>query len=156
MVEIIENGKGKTVLAKTFMPEGTVLCTFDLSQTYPDPDRYSIQISIDKHIQVDTIWSLINHGCAPNVLVDTEHGRFVVSMDIQPGEELLWFYPSTEWEMKSPFDCRCNHEQCLRRISGAKYIPRPMLSKYFINKHIEVQLNLQISIQFEGDASDVQ
>lgn len=33
--------------------------------------------------------------------------NFRALRDIQPGDELSFFYPSTEWEMAQGFECKC-------------------------------------------------
>jgi len=38
------------------------------------------------------------------------------------GDELSFYYPSTEWEMTQSFDCLCGTASCLGKISGAKYM----------------------------------
>jgi hypothetical protein len=60
--------------------------------------------------------------------------------DIEPGEELTFFYPSTEWDMITPFQCLCGSSQCLKRIGGARYLSLNVLSRYFINQHIYFSL----------------
>lgn len=42
--------------------------------------------------------------------------------DVAPGAELTFFYPSTEWDMETPFDCCCGAAGCLGRIAGAKHL----------------------------------
>jgi hypothetical protein len=56
--------------------------------------------------------------------------------NIEPGDEITFFYPSTEWDMAAPFVCNCNQDNCLQVIAGAYHLPVSVLSKYFINKHI--------------------
>lgn len=41
---------------------------------------------------------------------------------LKKGEELTFFYPSTEWNMDQPFDCECKKPTCFGSISGAKDI----------------------------------
>ncbi|MCJ1477547.1 hypothetical protein MMC13_006219 [Lambiella insularis] len=52
------------------------------------------------------------------------------------GEELTFFYPSTEWEMAQPFDCRCGAKTCAKRISGASEMGRHGLGDRFVNEHV--------------------
>jgi hypothetical protein len=69
--------------------------------------------------------------------------------DIEPGEELTFFYPSTEWDMSTPFQCLCGSSQCLKRITGARYLPLNVLGRYFINQHIwsEVETSFTTSVK---------
>jgi hypothetical protein len=41
---------------------------------------------------------------------------------LKAGEELTFFYPSTEWNMNQGFDCFCGSKRCLGYIGGAKYM----------------------------------
>jgi hypothetical protein len=79
---------------------------------------------------------LLNHSCNPNLIVNTEKGLVYSSKDIYPGEELNYFYPSTEWDMCRPFACKCGSPQCLKYIRGALWTPLNYLLSTFLNKHI--------------------
>ena len=56
--------------------------------------------------------------------------------DIAVGEELTFFYPSTEWEMSSPFICLCGATNCIHVVAGARFLPLSTLEKHFLNRHI--------------------
>jgi hypothetical protein len=43
------------------------------------------------------------------------------------GEELTFFYPSTEWDMDQGFSCFCGSKACLGYISGAKHMDAAQL-----------------------------
>ena len=47
-----------------------------------------------------------------------------------PGDELTFFYPSTEWEMVHPFQCECGAADCLKWITGASATPTKTLARY--------------------------
>jgi hypothetical protein len=50
-------------------------------------------------------WQFLNHSCEPNVRVQ---GRdLVAARAIKAYEELSFDYETTEWDMASPFTCRC-------------------------------------------------
>ncbi|MGK7904081.1 MAG: SET domain-containing protein-lysine N-methyltransferase [Hormoscilla sp.] len=55
----------------------------------------------------------INHSCAPNVFFDTSDLFLRALSKIEIGEELTFFYPSTEWSMDRQFDCLCQSKDCL-------------------------------------------
>jgi len=55
---------------------------------------------------------------------------------IAEGDELTFFYPSTEWAMAEPFECGCGAGECIGRISGAREIPLSVLGRYRLNPHI--------------------
>ncbi|KAK5467493.1 hypothetical protein LTS15_000466 [Exophiala xenobiotica] len=56
---------------------------------------------------------------------------------VKAGDELTFFYPSTEWEMEQPFQCGCGTASCKGLISGAKDMTPEQLRGYFLNAHIE-------------------
>lgn len=65
----------------------------------------------------------INHSCAPNVAMDVDRMVVRALEDIAIGEELSFFYPSTEWEMEQPFECWCNSDKVRRSRSTGTGIP---------------------------------
>ena len=76
-----------------------------------------------------------------------EHGRTRVrggiglgieffDVDVAAGEELTFFYPSTEWEMASPFICLCGAPNCIHVVAGARFLPLSTLEQHFLNRHI--------------------
>lgn len=89
----------------------------------PEPTRYSIQVSADRHIHPegpDAPWKFLNHSCRPNLALDPESRQFVALELIPAGEQLTFNYLTTEWEMAEAFDCACGHENCFRVIAGFK------------------------------------
>lgn len=106
------------------------------------PTYQSIQIGEKSHI-IDEHLVFMNHSCNPNSIIDTETLLCIATRDIQAGEEIKFFYPSTEWEMDQPFYCNCGHPDCIGIIRGAKYLvdtPIKILERYFFNKHIQDML----------------
>ena len=65
--------------------------------------------------------------------------RVVQHRPLRKGDELSFFYPSTEWDMAQPFDCGCgaSKEVCLKWITGAKTVDEKILRRYWLNQHIE-------------------
>lgn len=55
---------------------------------------------------------------------------------LKAGEELTFFYPSTEWDMDQGFNCFCGSENCLGYIGGAKHMTPAQLEGRWINAHI--------------------
>lgn len=62
---------------------------------------------------------------------------------IKAGDELTFFYPSSEWSMSQPFECKCGAGEgiCKGTISGAKEMGRERLKGYWLNPHIEELLD---------------
>lgn len=52
------------------------------------------------------------------------------------GQELTFFYPSTEWDMAQGFDCFCGAKTCRGFISGAKNMSKKQLEGMWLNAHI--------------------
>ena len=100
------------------------------------PTRYTVQTGQNQHIDIGEVWACGNHSCSPTMLFDTTRMLITATRDLEAGEELTFFYPSTEWDMAEPFLCHCNSPTCLQHIAGARFIPTPVLSRYFINEHI--------------------
>ena len=61
-----------------------------------------------------------NHSCDPATYIDTENLQIIALRDISKGDELTFFYPSTEWEMIQPFQCNCQAQNCIKEVKGAK------------------------------------
>jgi SET domain-containing protein len=67
----------------------------------------------------------VNHSCDPNVglVLPTNKPRewgVEALRDIKKGEDLTFFYPSTEWDMAQGFDCSCGAKVSLGTKSQEK------------------------------------
>jgi hypothetical protein len=111
----------------------------------------TVQIGPQVHIEELGVLAYLNHSCQPNTRIDATALQVVALCDIAAGEELNFFYPSTEWEMDRPFICLCGSPQCVRLVAGAKYLSIDTLSRYFINQHIR-----DMAIQALNDAAQQQ
>jgi len=113
-----------------------------LVQRIENPERLATPtyrtIQVDEHTHVDGLGALayLNHSCAPNIVVDTERLEVRALRDIDAGEELTFFYPSTEWEMDRPFACLCGAPGCIGRVSGARFLPTEALERYALSEHV--------------------
>ncbi|EDU49408.1 hypothetical protein PtrSN002B_007462 [Pyrenophora tritici-repentis] len=100
----------------------------------------SVQASRDLHIELNSDLVYINHSCAPSLVFDMARWEIRVSdkgQGLKEGDELTFFYPSTEWDMAQPFDCLCKDEVCVGRVGGAKDMDEGVLARYWINAHVE-------------------
>ena len=81
-----------------------------------------------QHINLNSDLLYANHSCTPSLVFDTGRmeARVVADRPLRAGDELTFFYPSTEWEMDRPFRCRCGagKGKCLGWIDGAKVLAR--------------------------------
>lgn len=116
--------------------QGETLCRIENYRVTDQATYQTVQIGPRSHIEELGILAYLNHSCQPNVIVDTSALEVRAARDIAAGEELTFFYPSTEWEMDRPFICLCGAPQCIRLVAGAKYLSIDTLSRYFINRHI--------------------
>ncbi|CAE6425931.1 hypothetical protein ACGC1H_004744 [Rhizoctonia solani] len=104
----------------------------------------SVQSGIEPgdHIELNSVLVYVNHSCSPNAAFDLDSSNkaewnFRALRDIQPEEELTFFYPSTEWDMDQGFPCRCQAKNCLGYIRGAKYLSRAQVAeREFISAYI--------------------
>ncbi len=117
---------------------GHVLVRFEAATIRERPSRMSVQVSEREHIDLrPTFLCYVNHGCDPNVSFDVERWALVALAPIAPRDELTFFYPSTEWEMSSPFTCACRSPRCLGEIAGASQIPAHALAGHTLSSHIK-------------------
>lgn len=103
----------------------------------PTPTRYTVQIEEKQHLKLKPEYlQYINHSCQPNVFFDLKKMEIISLRQIEKGEEITFFYPSTEWKMTEPFKCRCGSENCLNNIEGAVALSKDILTKYRLNRYI--------------------
>lgn len=89
----------------------------------PRPDRYSVQLAARIHLTPDGApWSLVNHSCEPNAMIDCARQQIIALRPIPRGNEVSWNYLTTEWELSSPFHCTCASELCVGYIQGFRHL----------------------------------
>eukprot|EP00834_Sanchytrium_tribonematis_P004111 NODE_185_length_13590_cov_0.472908.p12 type:complete len:147 gc:universal NODE_185_length_13590_cov_0.472908:4288-3848(-) len=99
-----------------------------------DKTYKTVQLGLDKHGLLLDELVYLNHSCSPNVYFKNE--TLCALSEIKQGDELTFFYPSTEWEMKEPFECWCKSKDCIRSVQGAKYLNKDTLKKFYLSTHI--------------------
>ena len=138
MVKVVKgirtHGSG-LISGKSFEP-GEIIYRFPGKITRSTPTYQTIQIGVDHHTLDFGVLANINHSCDPNTFVDAESRCVTALRFIAAGDDLTFFYPSTEWDMVRPFVCQCHAPQCLRFVAGARYLDSSVLKHYFINRHI--------------------
>lgn len=127
--------KFKTLVTKQAYKKGDVICPMPSENIMDKPNRFTVQIARDRHTHVGKLAAL-NHSCDPNVILDTERMLMIARRDIEKGEELYFFYPSTEWEMQAPFICLCGASNCIHVVAGARFLPLSTLENHYLNPHI--------------------
>jgi SET domain len=138
MFELQQQGSvyGARLVATQAIKAGELIYRIANYRLIDHPTYQTIQIGPDKHINDLGMLAYLNHSCDPTVVVDTRHLVCFAARDIAPGDELNYFYPSTEWDMDRPFVCLCGAPGCLRLVFGARYLALDVLSRHFINEHI--------------------
>ena len=127
--------KYKSLTTKRAYKKGEVICPIPSESLYDKPNRFTVQIGRDRHVEVKELSSM-NHSCNPNTFLDTTRMSVIAAQDVAAGEELTFFYPSTEWEMSSPFICLCGATNCIHVVAGARFLPLSTLENHFLNRHI--------------------
>lgn len=127
--------KFRSLITRQAYTKGEVICEIPTEKLFNKANRYTVQISRDQHTEVGKL-SALNHSCDPNVILDTENLLMVARRDIAKGEELSFFYPSTEWEMDAPFICLCGASNCIHVVAGARFLPLSTLEHHYLNRHI--------------------
>jgi hypothetical protein len=125
----------------SFQP-GDIVCDFGASAIVQTPSYFTVQIGVNEHIFLQpSFLQYINHSCSPNIFFDTTSFKVICLRPVNPGDELCYFYPSTEWEMAEPFQCVCGSDNCLGYIGGASYLSKETLASYrftdFINERLK-------------------
>jgi hypothetical protein len=127
----------------SFQP-GDIICTFGARETLNFPNYLTVQVAIDKHILLaPEDLQYANHSCAPNIFFDTTTMQVIALQTINPGDEMTFFYPSTEWDMAQPFQCYCGQTGCLGLIEGAAFLSDEAVKHYRLTDFILQQLQLQ-------------
>ena len=128
-----------------FQP-GDIICEFGAAAILPAPSFLTVQVGINEHIYLQPgVLQYINHSCSPNVFFDLTSFKVICLRTINKGDELFYFYPSTEWEMAEPFQCLCGSPNCLGRIAGASRLSKEIIQNYRFSDFICEQLNNKYS-----------
>jgi hypothetical protein len=138
MLNIVGGGSayGARLITDQAYKQGEVIYHITGQRVTEKVTYQTIQVGPHTHIEELGVLAYLNHSCQPNTIVNVTDLTVVAARDIAVGDELNFFYPSTEWEMDRPFICLCGAPQCVRLVAGAKYLSVDTLSHYFINAHI--------------------
>ncbi|KAI9272437.1 hypothetical protein BY458DRAFT_455442 [Sporodiniella umbellata] len=124
----------KLVTERAF-PKDSVVA--NLEGLTPGEKRYtSVQVSETKHIELNSDLVYMNHSCEPSVILDIDRMSVIAVKDLAEGDELTFFYPSTEWDMIQPFSCWCGSPKCIKTVQGAKHLSTETLKQFCLSKHI--------------------
>jgi hypothetical protein len=137
----------KSLFAAVSCAPGDVICAFSAATMQSYATYLTVQTGTDRHITLKPEFlQYINHSCSPNAFFNTTSMELVCLQTIQPGDELTFFYPSTEWEMAQPFVCNCGTAACIQLINGASHLSVETLSKYKLTDFIRQQVRQKLSL----------
>lgn len=140
-----QTGEYSLHASRSFKPQ-QVISLFKAGAILKKPTYLTVQTGVSTHITLSpTFLQYANHSCSPNTFFDTTRLEYIALQNIEPGDELTFFYPSTEWKMQQPFSCNCNSHRCLGTISGAAFLSTSVLKNYRLTDFIQHQLSQQSS-----------
>ncbi|OJJ79233.1 uncharacterized protein ASPGLDRAFT_52858 [Aspergillus glaucus CBS 516.65] len=116
----------------------------------------SVQSGIGMNIELCSDLVYCNHSCSPSLEFDMSRFEVRVAKDrpLSVGDELTFFYPSTEWDMVQSFHCNCGSEKCLGKVSGCQDIAAAVRKQYWLNRHVqELAVKQELSVM-AGNAHD--
>ena len=111
--------------------KGAVFAKFKAGSHQITPTRFTVQISENDHIELHpTFLQFINHSCNPNLFFNLNSMQVDCLQNINPGDELTYFYPSTEWWLQESFICHCGSKNCIGEIKGAAFLSWDLFKRY--------------------------
>lgn len=140
MRQKISNEQNALFALQSFQP-GEVIAAFWAGTIAAEPTYLTVQVDTGKHITLQPEFlQYINHSCDPNVFFDTSLMQLVALKELRAGDEMTFFYPSTEWKMTQSFNCYCGSSNCLGDIRGAFYLSDNVTKQYRFTDFIQQQL----------------
>jgi hypothetical protein len=130
---------GSALYAQRAFVAGEVIALFD-DAPYAEQSYLTVQVGPGQHVELDVL-SHLNHSCDPNTVIDTMARTVSAARDVEAGEILSFFYPSTEWEMDRPFICQCGSPDCIKIVAGARHLSVETLARVPVNLHILRAIN---------------
>jgi D-alanine-D-alanine ligase len=128
--EVAQNGAGLALRASREWQPGDIITPIEWEHPQARPSRWTLQTGVDRHaVPLPFELRYVNHSCAPNAHFDVDENVLRAIAAIQRGDELLAYYPATEWQMVEPIACRCDAPDCLGIIHGAADTPRDVLTR---------------------------
>lgn len=139
-IEIVSGGiqSHACIIAHSDFAIGDVIYVTDDVMFFDKQTYQTIQVSPDVHL-LDIVLAHLNHSCDPNTYIDcsTESPKLIAHKAITKGDELTFFYPSTELHMVQPFQCLCGSEHCIGLITGSTELSAESLMVHRLNDHVK-------------------
>ncbi|TAQ85672.1 hypothetical protein B7494_g6016 [Chlorociboria aeruginascens] len=130
-------------LSKVTLPPFALLAKLDFPPctSVDEPTYATVQVAKHEHMSLNSDLVFINHSCDPSVIFDMTSLTILAGpKGLKVGQELTFFYPSTEWDMAQGFTCLCGTAQCRGYIDGARNMQREKLEGMWLNVHIREML----------------
>ncbi|MFA9205043.1 MAG: SET domain-containing protein-lysine N-methyltransferase [Burkholderiaceae bacterium] len=132
------NNEQHGLFANASFKVGENIVAFNASKIVDTPNYLTVQVSEHKHIHLFPEYlQYVNHCCEPNVIFNTTTMQLECVSDIEAGDELRFFYPSTEWSMAQQFVCNCGKPNCVGLVQGAADTSSEVLNKYKLTDFIK-------------------
>lgn len=135
---LVEDEKGnKGLLSNKHFAKGEVISPFFAREVLHAPTYLTVQLSDTEHILLGPEFlQYVNHSCDPSAFFDTTEMKLIALKDLQAGDPITFFYPSTEWKMDRAFQCLCGAPNCIGNIQGAYYLTPDQQHYYKLNTFI--------------------
>ncbi|KEG07832.1 hypothetical protein DQ04_08701000 [Trypanosoma grayi] len=125
LIEVHNGETGMEVFAAVNISAGTRFMTIK-GTCLTFPTAGTIQLEEGKHLILSGGAQFLTHSCDPNIriCVDAVNNtiEFEALRDIESGELVTFNYVTTEWELRSSFQCLCRSPNCLQKIRGFRFL----------------------------------
>lgn len=119
---VTEETYDSKLISKCSFKKGDVIARLENYIEIQQPSYLTVQVGRSKHVYLNSDFNYLNHSCDPNIKIDVKQMSCIAVKDISPGDDLSFFYPSTEWDMDQPFECWCGSHDVRGFIKTLIYI----------------------------------
>ena len=157
ILEVVKSAEAfrSSAVSRVSLPPGHVFAPITTATPVAPKTYSSVQISRSASIELNSDLAFINHSCDPSLVFDMRkfEVRVVDDRALEVGDPLTFFYPSTEWDMTQPFECKCGTPggKCRGWIDGAAKMRREEVEKYWLNDHVVDLLADKAASQEDGE-----
>ena len=134
---------GEGIYALQNLDSGQIVLSGKITEVLRQRTKYTIEIDHDKHIIAEKKLSMVNHSCAPNVIVSVNDSNifFVAIRPIQKDEQICFDYETTESHIMAFENCECGAENCRKTLIGLSKRKETLFKiypkAYFMSHHVD-------------------